>query len=179
MGVTSLPVPAVVGTQASGSARLFRRSTPIVSMSCCLPSSSAATSLATSIALPPPSPTTPSVPAAFACAMASWKFSMVGSPVSASQTVTRMFRASSAPMSGVHRPRVGGVVTRKTEVTPRVARSSAQERTTPWPILTVPTLWIVTGRLRLISVFPWMLFLRRGTFANERPETLAPSGTMH
>ena len=55
------PVPAVVGTHTSGKARDWSRLIPNTDSTRCFPSIRAATSFATSIALPPPMPSTPSI----------------------------------------------------------------------------------------------------------------------
>src|SRR5690554_4816367 len=69
-GVTSEPVPAVVGTRIKGNRPPFTCSSPYSSGKDCTPASSTATTLATSIELPPPTAITPSTPASRALAKA-------------------------------------------------------------------------------------------------------------
>ena len=89
MGETSLPVPAVVGMQASQTCRPSSLSVPWTSWMDCPPGNSAAISLARSIELPPPMPTTASTLALRAKAIRRSKSLMAGSPAQSSQITVR------------------------------------------------------------------------------------------
>ena len=75
----SLPVPAVVDIWASAIVRPVIFSRPIISLRLCLPDTSIETSLAISIALPPPKPMIKSGSCALAAAIAASRFGISGS----------------------------------------------------------------------------------------------------
>ena len=100
---TSLPVPAVVGICASATRRAGARFGPEMSGSRRSLVTSTATSLARSIALPPPKPMTASAPAALAAATAASRFGRSGSgftsPKSAASVSPRMSRRAALILS--------------------------------------------------------------------------------
>ena len=103
-GVTSEPVPAVVGTNISGRRGPFALPTPQASsMSSPDPASNAA-SFATSIDDPPPNPTMPLAAMARALSVAAIRVASEGSASTASKTVTAHPACSSEAMAGAHSP---------------------------------------------------------------------------
>ncbi len=103
-GVTSDPVPAVVGTRMSGSLEPSTWSTPYIDARDCVPANSTATTLATSIELPPPTATTPSTLCSRPSAAASATTESAGSAVTASKRTAPSAEEDSASKMGAINP---------------------------------------------------------------------------
>ena len=131
-GVTSDPVPAVVGTRTSGNRGPRALPTPqAVSRSWFDPASRAA-SLATSMAEPPPKPTTPVAPDARARSAAARSVDSDGSGSTSPNTSTADPAARSDPIASSARPtdRIPGSVTNRV-LGPSVVAAMSPNRAAP------------------------------------------------
>ena len=107
-GVTSEPVPAVVGTRQSGRRGPLALPTPQASSSASAEPHSSAASLATSSEEPPPKPTIPVAPHARPAATACSSVARDGSASTASKTSSDSPAASSEAIAGSPAPAGAG-----------------------------------------------------------------------
>ena len=103
-GVTSEPVPAVVGMRTKGNLSEVTWSTPYRSGSDCCPVAKTAMTLATSIELPPPRPITPSADAVLRAWSAASTTDSDGSAVTAENTLTSSQTRATPSRTGSTRP---------------------------------------------------------------------------
>jgi hypothetical protein len=104
IGVTSEPVPAVVGICTSGRRGPFTLPTPYIAPSGWLEPASAAISLATSIEEPPPRPSINSASAARACCAAANTTASGGSATTSSITCTCQPASRKLASAGASKP---------------------------------------------------------------------------
>ena len=122
------PVPDVVGTWTSATCRPLTFSAPTTSWIACPLPGSTATSLARSIALPPPKPTTRSGSHRSAAASAASRVGMSGSKLTSPKTVTSPGRSSSSTRAALN-----GSATTSGRRSPLAAAKRATAATVPEP----------------------------------------------
>ena len=132
-GVTSEPVPDVVGASANGNLGPFAWPTPQAPSRSSLEPNKSAASFATSREDPPPKPTTPVAPASFPALIAASSVAREGSASTASKTVGSAPAAVREAIAGSQRPRrrKPGSVTNSGEGPKRAPNSSPRRRLAP------------------------------------------------
>ena len=132
-GVTSEPVPAVVGTRQSGRRGPRALPTPQASSSASVEPHSSAASLATSSEEPPPKPTIPVAPHARPAATARSSVARDGSASTASNIVSESPAVSSEEIAASPSPsrRSPGSVTSSSERPSRLSRMASSRRAAP------------------------------------------------